>query len=648
MDVNKISRNLAEQELYCISQTFDWLDDYKIEQLPGPIAFEYKCLKEYTQEGNIEASLWKLVNLSNVTLSYLFAVALEKNTDLNGRVFGDSQERDPSVRRKIQIIRNLKIGKELNLLLNSVKEIADWRNYYGTGHGVLLRKQTYYIDSEIIYFYKKLVNVFKEFPDILRGNNLSLFRVHNSNTAGPLNIELNGSKYFEKFEGNEWGGWLVCDRSTIVDANSAAIRFYGYQYDLPDIYFFESLFNINNQKRFTFRNYSQNRIKLCFKDDVAWEDEPRQIAWLYEDERNQWWDYYHKNSNTGNKEKCINILVDAAEKFHLIGMYKEAIKCANEVLKHKVEPEHFVKSNLVLYSSNVAEGNIHVVLDFLHSAKEMASQIKETDKEKGILLNTQIRIQESWYMGVSRENAKKAIKICEEGIEEIKTLKVKFPFSALMLELELWKNWLYIWRDLDDRDSFRLREVCLKVLDNTREVYSIDPENRRNTDIYGFICNHYRQHSCDLIEQQKLDRKEIEVIEKIIDEGFAVREKSFNKFDMDIWSVRGYAWSIHDKARFLMVMKNDYTAAEELLKISRDLRLKYFKSFPDDKGVLVDLVKNYADLYKAEGQLQGNRKEELSKKASSSLRKIREVDGESERFKSLRKVLEDSGLQYIY
>lgn len=60
--------NLVEQELCSRSVSFDWLSDEKRDLLPGPIAFEYKRLREYTEKGNVEASLWKLVNLANVTL----------------------------------------------------------------------------------------------------------------------------------------------------------------------------------------------------------------------------------------------------------------------------------------------------------------------------------------------------------------------------------------------------------------------------------------------------------------------------------------------------------------------------------------------------------------------------------------------------
>lgn len=542
--------NLVEQELCSRSASFDWLSDEKRDLLPGPIAFEYKRLREYTEKGNVEASLWKLVNLANVTLSYLFAAVLEGDNPMRKDLFNGQ---NPSVRFKREEILGSRIGRRLRALLTAIKNIIDWRNDYGTGHGVLLN-QSYYISDNILQYYIDFLRFFKPFPDILDDANLSLRAViKNEKTGEQVLLAVTGANYFDKIRDVPWGTWLVCNtENCVIKQHEAPVRFFGYQFDLPDIYFVESVFEgekenfTENKILKTYRNYSKNRIKkIVGKNSVAWNDEPRQVAWLSGDEREEWWTYYKrvtKNNKYYNGD-LINIIADASEKFQLLGRYDKAIISASAVLKHsnKNDPAVNLRANLAMYSAEFAKGNSVEANKHLLKAKSVVSKVKKTNMKTGVFLNAQISAQESWNIGLSRkkEDIKSALNICDNSISELDKSENEYPFSALMAKLELRKNKLYISRNCEGRNSHKLRNESLEVLKETRRLYQIDPENRRTVDIYGFACNLYRRHTCDLIDQGKLDQNEVGEVEKIIDEGLEIRKKSLDSYDMDIWSVRG-------------------------------------------------------------------------------------------------------------
>lgn len=112
-----------EQEFCSRSASFDWLADEERDLLSGPIAFDYKRLREYTEKGNVEVSLWKLANLVNVTLSYLFAAILEREQDLRNRLFNRNNRNNRydnnnfTVGEKRREILRLGLGNELAVLL---------------------------------------------------------------------------------------------------------------------------------------------------------------------------------------------------------------------------------------------------------------------------------------------------------------------------------------------------------------------------------------------------------------------------------------------------------------------------------------------------------------------------------------------------
>lgn len=667
MSVVKLNR--VQQEFRNRAGSFGWLNDDEIEKLPGPIAFEYKRLHEFTEEGNIEASLWKLVNLSNVTLSYLFAAAVEKNSRIINRYCpvgrqtyakkgkNNQSYAGPGFHEKRRIIEKLLGEKMFSPILDSIEAVNYWRNNYGIGHGALLRNQTYYISEKIIKYYSELIGSFQLLPNQLNKAELTLKLItKNSHKDKTFDGMVTGPNYFENVSKSPWESMLICEsgRST-SNGGYSAIRLYGYGFDLPDIYFLETFLTRDGVQKSLFRNYSKNRIKvLNCNGEIAWDFEPHQVAWLNDNEREDWLNYYKTTRKLKGKNYKANtdILMDAAENFHQLGDYDKAKEYATAVSEDQLGWEHKVISNMVLYSSNAAQGN--EAETFLLEAKKEALKGKYKNNVKGIIVGARIADLESWHICESRKNVEKALKICNDYIKELEGIKEDYPLTVLLLQLELRKNRLYASRDLDVRDFSKLREKARSILESTREIYLLDSENRRNVDIHGFACNHYREFTCKLIKEGKLKEGEIkeaiDEVGKIIDEGLEKRERAFKIFDRDIWSMRGYAWSKHDKARFLMDMTDDYNGAKKLLKEAKDLRQQYEKRFPANKGILADLIENYVDLYRAESggkHTDSSNKTKRSKNVSELLYQLINREGKSERVKKLLEYVESYGLQYI-
>lgn len=237
-----IIMNLAEQEFCSVSKSFPWLGK-RLGQLPGPIALEYKRLKEFTEEGRIEASLWKLVNLANITLSYLFAAALER--DAEQRVMGNYANYSPlNLGVKMKYIKQLD-PMGLTPLLDAIREITYWRNNYGIGHGTLLKCQTYYITEPIIKYYRMLLKAFGDLPHILERSHLSLWLLdgaqHDNHTM------ITGPSYRDLLRNKPWNSRFICSKIPFCQPGcSSAVRFFGYDFDLPDIYFMETFLTEDN------------------------------------------------------------------------------------------------------------------------------------------------------------------------------------------------------------------------------------------------------------------------------------------------------------------------------------------------------------------------------------------------------------------
>lgn len=441
---NGEGKNLIENELSLLAGSCPWLDNEEIHRLPGPIAYEYVGLKEVMFEGNLEAACWKITNLVQAIVSYLFAVCLEDQ--------GFQQSLDKIMRNrrtvssigfKVYYIRehykNSNSSSNLNSNLNSnsnyiaglmstFRDILEWRNLYGVGHGTLTKSGGSHL-NDLLSSSRDLTNRFKGFNTFLAKNNLGLF--------GP-NGGITGNNYFINFSGKEWYSRLCCSNNTPIPKGSWPIIFFGYQFDGPDIYFLDCIYRFGSGMSFLYRNFRRNRVK--YYDDqnkIVWGREPLQVAWLNEGERNEWRHYFINNNYNNNKahgRQLWDTIVDAAEQFQDRGMYTEAewcIEAFNEKCRQTGIPKACnpvalkLKINLTRYSIHAARGEYDRTEAPLQKALEL---VGDTDLHD--FYDAKIALKRSWYEGVFRKNLIGALNICQEAIDRIEVLKEKLSLHC--------------------------------------------------------------------------------------------------------------------------------------------------------------------------------------------------------------------------
>ena len=197
---------------------------------------------------------------------------------------------------------------------------------------------------------------------------------------------------------------------------------------------------------------------------------------------------------------------------------------------------------------------------------------------------------ESWNKGVSG-SVPESLQICELALEDARQLGNSYPHKSTLYGLELRKNKLYLSRRLGERDSEQLRQECLNVFHEACQLYSGDPDNHKIADIIGFACNLYGEYTLDLQEGGVLPEQGIvNEIMGLLDYGEKIRARAYRKTPDDIWTLRGYAWSHHVRARFLARLSRPCQALE-LLCSALKIRYQGEKKYPEDLGLKEDIIK---------------------------------------------------------
>ena len=263
--------------------------------------------------------------------------------------------------------------------------------------------------------------------------------------------------------------------------------------------------------------------------------------------------------------------------------------------------------------------------------------------------NIKILQTQSWNEAIFGK-ANDANELCKKGIELSREYQKKRPFAGKLLELEFRKNRVYALQYDDKQNPDLLRNECEELLHEAELIYKENPGNRIIHDIIGFSCNLYCTYTLKYLQQKQKDLS-LEAIEMekakmfwIVNYGLEVRKQIFEKYPNDIWAIRGYAWSLHTKARLYMDMGEKLDVAKDLLDKARDLRNKEKNRM--DIGLYEDLIDNYIDLFKVRGGKSGGTKleKEISQKVQKLINEIREKARNSVRFHRLLDKLHEEGL----
>ena len=210
---------LLDKELMCLSKKLDWLAEDEEEQLPGPIAFEYARFKTLMHQGSITESCWKITNLCEVIISYLWAACIEQCEQLNSL----KSSRIISISVKLYEIQC--IYPELKSLLDNIRAIMTWRNRYGIGHGSLIFDYSVYVES-LSTFTADFLKTLKKLPAFLTAQGLSYIIQRALFWLGNYHALLDRDNQEERF---------IQKKKT---KGKKTHTFIWLQMDLPDIYFF--------------------------------------------------------------------------------------------------------------------------------------------------------------------------------------------------------------------------------------------------------------------------------------------------------------------------------------------------------------------------------------------------------------------------
>ena len=613
---------LLDKELMCLSKKLDWLAEDDEEKLPGPIAFEYARFKTLMHQGSITESCWKITNLCEVIISYLWAACIEQCEQLNSL----KSSRIISISVKLYEIQC--IYPELNSLLDNIRAIKNWRNRYGIGHGSLIFDYSVYVES-LSTLTADFLKTLKKLPAFLTAQGLSLY-----NSKGTVLVGRNYHALLDR--DNQEERFYTKKRPR----GKNPIRSFGYQMDLPDIYFFVGyiLDSDNSKEKYCmYRNYAHNRAKYIKKNgDICWQEDWEQISLLYENEFKDWLTYFKKR-----KLFPKNIL-SIAEKYQEHGMYAETKKCIDvlEGLSLNKTLKRWVL--LLKYAYSIAIGD-YIAADALFS--EINTELV---KQPDLFYEIKVLQTQSWYKAIFGYTTD-ADMLCKKGIILSRDYQEIRPFTGKLLELDIRKNRIYALRNDASQNPGLLRDECLALLQEAELVYQENQGNRIIHDVIGFSCNLYSTYTLRWLNKQRnLSLKSIDTEKtkmfKIVDHGISIRREIFEKYPNDIWAIRGYAWSLHTKARLYMTMGEKLDVAQVLLCDARDLRNKEITRA--DMGLKEDLVKNYLDLFLSKGGKDGGPElvKEISKKIQKLVDKIREKEGSTVRIQRLLDKIRESGL----
>ncbi len=458
-----------EDELAGQASCVEWLDVAAVDTLPGPVALEYIRLKNLMLGGRIEAACWKLFNLFEVGVAYLFAAAVETDnrilkTDKGFHTIG----------KKVHLIRcTFGSVPGLGAFMGLAEQVVNWRNTLGVGHGSLSLNRQPYVDS-LLAFAGELSTALDGFLKATHHLNIVL------RTSG--GVILNGPGY----------GILLSENDDVLCTSTGPItirplRLFAYHFDPRDVYFLDSV----RQGIYRYRNFAHNRNKMIAPDGgIAWAEDPSQVAWLDDRERHVW------AKEVGHKAYgrwLASILVEAAEQFALRGMRKEAEWCIashRSWFKDLKAMDEEVRLLLVEFRLAVEAGNHKVADDHYCKVRSILSRpIKSTETMAQIrrlkCAASHARAWQLYAQGQTKEALAALFQYRRLLAEELETR----PFSARLQELEVRKNALYFKRRFLKALTVEDIEECGVILHLSSRLHENDPCNYRVVDVMSWVIN---------------------------------------------------------------------------------------------------------------------------------------------------------------
>lgn len=584
-----------------------WVDT---SRWPGPIAYELHHLKSIMLDGNIEGSCWKLVNLAEIITYYLFAAVMEKkkaSIEELRQPFCDQSRRTP-----LQDLSSTRMYVENNLslfddrgdftwnIIRLLRRIATWRNREGVGHGSLSRDKLALVD--VIHAYSvELWQQLLGFSDFLKENGLSLYRQRDW-------ISLTGHDYLSRVDEAGPVGIAWNDRISICkNANLSPVRpiiVYGYHLDPADLYFLVGYY----RDHLLYRNFRANR-QLYFTAEYNVGRRYNDVKTIisvplrYGREREQWLQFLEDEQTSFTSETKTEInafLLAAGKRLYKVGLYieaKELLDTNKNLFVALRDTNEQVEQDILGSLIKIAMRQININQKFVNRFVDFVQN--QTTWNNGQKLFTLVELL--WQCG---DRKKPDWKIAEYVINKIRELWNSIniherDLSGKIMMLEAAKNYLFANRYTESQDKQRLKKFkgkCEKMFAETLPIYLENPDNEVITDLMGFFCNLYCDFSQRLLQGQENSAEETVKMEGFIRFGEKVRGHMFGLWPDDVWTARGYAWSVHRHGRFYRDIEKDYKQAQEKIEQAQRIRSHYIVNVGGNHGLESDIAKGRREL----------------------------------------------------
>jgi tetratricopeptide (TPR) repeat protein len=557
--------SLIEEEFAIQSNALNWINP---KDWIGPMALEYKRFKDLMCEGKIEASCWKLINLIEVSVGLHFCLAKRQLSDSRNNTLGS----------KIYYLMRENKDRPINSSLKFLKLINEWRNISGIGHGTLVESKEPYV-RKLIEWQPLLNESLKEIDKKIKQN-----------------IRYSGIRNIEKLNGPDY---IVKLKSTNNDRNDFSIKpliICGYGFDGPDLYILDCYFEENNGV-LGYRNYSRNRKKFIRVDDreVVWRKNYEQVDLFNNNERERWLDWVknqYENEITAFRNGVRQFSIDAAEGFYMRG-FNDDSRWALEVFEDLGSRDDELNAHklLIAFGVEVAENSSDEAEVLFEKYQSAIKSLPDTIQKN--FIETKALRQYGCYLGENK-NYNEAIKKLEEALSSLNSERLgSHYFSRQMLEIEINKDKLYYQRHL--RPWPEIKDYA-EVIFMASKLYESDPFNQRLVDTLAWVLNLYGEMLYQRVEDGESEESYWDEADSCFEFAQKIRNLALQNEPNDIWVVRGYAWSLHIRARAL-ARKGKIKEASALFQEALNIREEFkMNSYHNSYGLQKDIEKNKIDM----------------------------------------------------
>jgi tetratricopeptide (TPR) repeat protein len=558
--------SLIEEELAIQSTRLNWINP---KDWLGPMALEYRRFKDSMCEGKVEASCWKLINLIEISVGLLFCLTIKQLDNYKNNTLG----------MKLNLLKTGNEEKQFKTLMEFLLSINDWRNISGIGHGTLVESKEPYV-RKLVEWQPFLNTSLKEIDKKIK---------QNIRNAGIKNINistLNGPDYIIKLK-----SLIGCGN----DLNINPLIICGYGFDGPDLYIKDCYYK--EEGLIGYRNFNRNRKKFIRINDreVVWTKDYEQIDLYNVGERKKWADWVsnqYANEITSFRNGVRQFLINTAEGFYMRGFNDDA-RWAMQVFENLGSRDDELSAHKLLIAFGIeAAENSSKEAEVLFEKYQSAIKNLPDTIQKAYIKTKAVRLY-GCYLG-EKQKYVEAVKKLEEALSNLNAKGMgSYYFTRKMLEVEINKYKLYYQRHL--RPWPENKEYA-EVIFMASQLYDSDLFNNRLVDTLGWVLNLYGEMLYQRVEDGELEKSALDKADSCFEFAQKIRILALQNEPNDIWIGRGYAWSLHVRARSL-AKRGNIEKARALFKEALDIREEFKeKSYLKSYGLQKDIDKNKIDM----------------------------------------------------